>query len=393
MRIAVLIAMKDLRERMRDRSLLMFAILLPLGLAAIFNSILGGAAGGSETFRYAVVNADQGASATHFVDHVLRPVERAKVITLSSAASAEQASRMVDKGDVAAAIVIPRGFTAAVEGGDATSLQVIGNVDAPIAVEVARSLASSYATELRAVRLSVATTIAGSGGSDPAEARSLAARAAELGAPVSLKDVSASRRELDGKTYMAAGMAVFFLFFTVQFGVSSLLQERDSGTLPRLLAAPVSRVSVLAGKLLVSVLVGLISMAVLVVATSVLLGANWGNPVGVALLVVAGVLAATGVMSIVTSLARTFEQAGNWQAVLAVILGMLGGSFFPVAQVGGPIAALSVITPHHWFLRGLADLAGGDGVSVVLAPVTAMVVFAVVTVGISLFRLRRIVGV
>jgi ABC-2 type transport system permease protein len=79
-------------------------------------------------------------------------------------------------------------------------------------------------------------------------------------------------------------------------------------------------------------------VTVLVVATSLLLGASWGNPWGVGMLIVAGVLAATGITSVVASLARTAEQAGSWQAVVAVTLGMLGGAFFPIQQSGSFMA-------------------------------------------------------
>ena len=63
-------------------------------------------------------------------------------------------------------------------------------------------------------------------------------------------------------------MAVFFLFFTVQFGVTGLLEERNDGTLARLLAAPISRAAILFGKLLTSFALGVISMTVLVAATT-----------------------------------------------------------------------------------------------------------------------------
>ena len=57
-----------------------------------------------------------------------------------------------------------------------------------------------------------------------------------------VQDVSADdASELDAATFYAAGMAVFFLFFTVQFGVSSILDERRDGTLARMLVAPVRR--------------------------------------------------------------------------------------------------------------------------------------------------------
>ena len=62
-------------------------------------------------------------------------------------------------------------------------------------------------------------------------------------------------------------MAIFFLFFSVQFGVLSRLEERRDGTLGRILVSPVRPWSVLGGKLLTSLAIGIVSMAVLTVAT------------------------------------------------------------------------------------------------------------------------------
>jgi ABC-2 type transport system permease protein len=172
--------------------------------------------------------------------------------------------------------------------------------------------------------------------------------------------------------------------------VSSLIEERTEGTLPRLLAAPVSRASIVLGKLLTSVVLGVVSISVLVVGTSVLLGASWGNPVGVALLIVAGVLAATGITAVIASLARTAEQAGSWQAVVAVTLGMLGGAFFPIQQSGSFMATASLVTPHAWFIRGLGNLAGGD-VADVLPAVGALLLIAVLTGAVALRRIGWVV--
>jgi ABC-2 type transport system permease protein len=197
---------------------------------------------------------------------------------------------------------------------------------------------------------------------------------------------------LDVKTYFAAGMAVFFLLFTVQFGVSSIIEERSEGTLPRLLAAPVSRWSILVGKLLTSVVLGVTSLTVLIIGTTVLLGAAWGSPVAVALLVLAGVLAATGITSVVASLAKTSEQAGSWQAVVAVCLGLLGGAFFPIQQTGSLMATASLVTPHAWFMRGLGNLAGGGGVGEVLPAVAALLLMAALTGGFAFQRIGRVLA-
>jgi ABC-2 type transport system permease protein len=81
-----------------------------------------------------------------------------------------------------------------------------------------------------------------------------------------------------------------------------------------MLAAPIRRGAVLAGKLLTSLALGVISMGVLALTTHFLLDAHWGDPLGVAILIGAGVVAATAVMALVVTFARTPDQAGAWRA-------------------------------------------------------------------------------
>ena len=395
MRAAWLICLKDLRTRFRDRSALIIGILVPLGLAFIFSSIFGGISGNSKAISLGVANLDQGALARQFVGQVLGSVGRSGLIAIHQEATAAGARARVASGALDAVIIIPAGFSARVEADLPASMQVIGNVDAPISSEVARSIADGFAADLNRVRLSVATVLAG--GRNPgtltsAQTQALGARAAATDAPVAVQDVSATTKELDEKSFFAAGMAVFFLFFTVQFGVTSLLEERNDGTLARLLAAPIPRASILGGKLLTSFLLGVISMLVLVIATSLLFGASWGNPAGVAVLIVAAILAATGIMALIATLARSSEQASNWQSVVAVILGLLGGTFFPIAQSPGIFSRLTFVAPQAWFLRGLGDLRGGS-ISVVWEPALAMLAFAVVAGGIAVFRLAKMAEV
>ena len=392
MRAAWLICAKDLRSRLRDRSAILIGVVVPLGLAFIFNSIFSGVSGASDVISLGVVNADHGAVSQQFTGQVLPAVGRSGLIAIHPEPTVAQARALAAKGTLAAVIVIPAGFSARVQAGRPASMQVIGNVDAPISTEVARSITESFAADLNRIRLSVATVAAATTPLSPAQIQALAARAAAAAAPVAVNDVSAQTKELDQKSFFAAGMAVFFLFFTVQFGVTSLLEERNEGTLARLLAAPVSRASILGGKLLTSFLLGIISMAVLVVATTVLFGAAWGNPFGVAVLIVTAIMAATGIMALIATLARNAEQAANWQSVTAVILGLIGGTFFPVSQAPGILSRLTFVAPQAWFLRGLGDLRGA-GVPAVWTPALAMLAFAAVTGAVALFRLRRLAEV
>lgn len=390
MRAALLIAGKDLRQRLRDASAILMAIVLPFALAAVLGLTLGRATTVSQ-IPVAVADLDHGPVAQVFRQQALGPVQRHGVIRVASARTAAEARAMVDRGTVLAAIVIPPGFSRTVQAGGTADLQVISDVSQPVAASVAQSLATSFAQDLNSIRLSVATVLHAPG--KPVSAQvppGLTEQASRMSSPVSVDDISAARKELDAKTYVAAGMAVFFIFFTVQFGVASLLDERKEGTLARLLAAPVSRASILAGKVLTSFLLGIISMTVLILASSLFLGAHWGDPVGVVILVLAGVTAATAVTVLVATLAKTSEQAGTWQTIIALVLGMLGGSFFPVSQAGGFFAKVSLITPHAWFLRGLGDLAGGADPAAVLPAAGAILLFAAVVGGIGLLRLRKL---
>jgi ABC-2 type transport system permease protein len=391
MRATLLICAKDLRSRLRDRSAVLMGIVVPLGLAFVFNTIFGGLSGASNVISLGVVDADHGSVSQQFTGHVLPAVGRSGLISVHSEPSVTRARALAAKGTLAAVIVIPAGFSARVQAGQAASMQVIGNVDAPISTEIARSIAESYIADLNRIRLSVATVVH-SPGVPPGKIQALAAKAAAAAAPVAVSDVSAQTKELDQKSFFAAGMAVFFLFFTVQFGVTSLLEERNDGTLARLLAAPVSRASILGAKLLTSFLLGVISMTVLAVATTLLFHAHWGNPLGVAVLAVSATLAATGIMALIATLARNAEQAANWQSVVAVILGLIGGTFFPVSQAPGILSRLTFVAPQAWFLRGLGDLRGGS-LSAVWIPALAMLCFAAVTAAVAATRLRRLAEV
>jgi ABC-2 type transport system permease protein len=389
---ALRIALKDLRQRLRDRSAYLWGIVAPLGLAAIFSLLFSGiAASSSLDVKFVVSDQDGGTAARAFVNDVLLPLDAQGVFGVVEEASAVTARQMAADGDVDAAFVIPQGFSTAAQGGGASAVEVVANVDSPIAGQVARAVAGQFIGEINSVGTSLAAYFTLLGREpQPGEAEALVAAAMAEPAPLALEETTANSKELSSDTFYSAGMAIMFLFLTVQFGVLGLLEERQNGTMGRLLAAPISRRSIVAGKALTSFVLGIVSMAVLVVGTTLLLGASWGNWLGVAILVLAGVIAATGIMFVVAAVSRTPEQAGNVQSIIAFVLAMLGGSFFPIAQAGGFIAKLSLITPHAWFLRGLGDLAAGGGPGAAFPAAFYIALFGLVTGGLALFRVGKV---
>jgi ABC-2 type transport system permease protein len=376
MHAVLTIAAKDARQRLRDRSLILIAVVVPLTLAAIFGVTLHDAGGGRVHFEYAYADGDLGTVARLFRTRALGEAERRGIASVRSASSEREARRLADRGSVSAAFVLRRGFSSAVLSGRPAGVHVVGNIDRPVGTLVARSIAGIFTARVNASRIAAAVLPERRGAVPPTLIR--------------LEDATAKRKELDSDTFYSAGMAVFFLFFAAQSGIVSILDERRDGTLARLLVAPIPRPAVLAGKAVTTIAVGVASMATLAVATWLILGAHWGSPAAVALLILAGVIAATAVMTLVATLARNTEQANTWGSIVALVLGMLGGSFFPVARAGGIVEKLSLLTPHAWFLRGLEQSSSGDGVRGALVPAGAILAIAAVAGALALLRAGRL---
>lgn len=382
------ITAKDLRQRLRDRSVILLAFVVPIGLAVLFDLLFGGLAEGSlGDIELAVADLDGGPAGQAFTDAFLPEIvgfleEDGTTVAVTTVDSAEEVRAAVDDGSSDAGYVLPPGMSDAFAAAQPFEIEVVTHADRELVGDVAASFAGLFAQQAEgqlgarvlAERLQLT----------PEQAQQFAASAGTVQGRVTLDSSPTSARQLDTSTYLAAGMAVFFLFFTVQFGVLGYLEERRDGTLPRLLAAPIGRWTILAAKTLVSVIVGVVSVATLMLVSVPLLGAAWGDPLAVTLLVVAAVLAATSLVGGVATIARTAEQANVFQSILAIVLGMLGGTFFPLQGAPEWLQNLSLVAPHAWFLRGLSTLSDETaGIPDVLVPIGAMLSFGLVVIGLA----------
>ena len=118
---ALLIAVKDLRQRLRDRSAIVVAFVAPLGIAAIISLALGNTGRFHATF--AVADLDGGPLARAFVDDALGSAALKDVVTVRPVASADEARSLTAGGKVSAAFVIPAGFSETLGAGRPASIR------------------------------------------------------------------------------------------------------------------------------------------------------------------------------------------------------------------------------------------------------------------------------
>jgi ABC-2 type transport system permease protein len=188
-----------------------------------------------------------------------------------------------------------------------------------------------------------------------------------------------------------AGMLVFFVFFTGSNTAQSILKEHEEGTLARMFTTPVSMATILGGKFAAVFLTLIVQSIVLMAASSLVFGIDWGRLGAVALVVLGLVVAGSGFGVLLMSFLKTEQQAGPVSGGVLAVLGMLGGLFTSGLQ--SPPAALEkigVITPQNWALRGLNLALTGAAPQDVIIPMLVLLAFGIVffIIGVRLFGAR-----
>jgi ABC-2 type transport system permease protein len=195
--------------------------------------------------------------------------------------------------------------------------------------------------------------------------------------------------EFDLLSYFAPGMALMFLMYTVSYGGRSILSERTEGTLPRLLTSPTSMAQFLGGKVMGVFFTGIAQVGILIIATTMLFGVKWGDPLGIAVLILAAVFAATGWGMLITAFARTPGQVASIGSAVMLIFAILGGSFINLEQMPPFFHTISRITPNAWGMDGFITLALGGTLKNLGEPILALVVMGLVLFGISVVLFSR----
>ena len=377
------IALKDLRQRLRDRSAIVLGFIAPVAVAALISSAFGSA--GSFHANVAVVDLDRGPVATGFTSFVKGP-DLANLLTVKPVTSEADARAKVAKGDLSAAVVIPKGFSEAVTSGQSRPITVLASVDSSIAEQVARSLAESFTAQIEAVQLSVESAVRA--GAPVASVGTLAAQASAVRLPEQTVTQPAGTQALTGTSYYAPAMGIFFMFFAIGFGARGFFLERTGGTLERLTAAPIGPGTILAGKSLATFVYGVASLGTVAVVTSLVFGASWGPPLVVLALILAMALTMVGLTALVITVARTERQSEGFASMLTFGLVLLGGNFVFVGGAPQLVRTLALLTPNGWALRAFTDLAGGAAWTAAVVPLMAILAFALGT-GALAFLLRR----
>lgn len=407
-----LIGLKDVRLSFRDPLALVLMLLAPFLLTLGLGFVTGSFSGGSsalENMPVVIVNQDEGELGRVLVD-VFQSDVLADLLEPTLLTDPVEARRLVDTDETTAAVIIPPGYSESIAptgaqatAGEIVQIELYVNPSRPTGSGVIQTIVEEFSGRVEIGRIGSEVIINQllASGRLPLDPQAANAAAQELSARLATDEASESAVQIQ-KTravneasqfnvlaYMAPGMALMFLMFTVSYGGRSLLVERARGTLPRLLVSPTQIYQVLAGKVLGIFLTGVLQVMILVLASTLFFGLKWGDPLGVVVLILAAVFGATGWGILLTAVSRTPGQASNLGTALMLTFGILGGSFISLNNLPAWAQLVSKITPNAWGLDGFTTLALGGGLADLSSPLLGLLIMGFVLFGISVLIFNR----
>jgi len=135
----------------------------------------------------------------------------------------------------------------------------------------------------------------------------------------------------------------------------------------------------------------LVQMLLLVGFAIVALGVPWGRePLGLAILLVSGALAAAAIGTAMGTILRSEAQANNLSIMLGMVMGLLGGCWYPLELFPAAAQTAVRVLPTTWAMLGMTDLLlRGENWQGILPEAGALLGFAVVFFTLGIVRFRK----
>ena len=334
------VAVKEIRQILRDRRSLALVLVMPIVLTFLFGKAME--TGEMKQIPSVTLNLDRSPEsnviATAFSTHD-------EVWIQGDVQTREEAQELLAQGKVKAAIIIPNGFMKRIEAGEDAQIELLldgtDNNSAPIVEGVAQQVIRRYNAE-KAVR--------------GLWARGLRPdRGQKLIQPVFVQTEIRYNPGLRYLGYVMPGVIGLTLtLLTVMLMAVSITRERERGTLDQLMVTPIRRVELILGKLLPYFGLSLIN-----VLTILFVADRWFNvPVSERLTLLLVFCAVFVLTSLATGLLISAVSRSQFQAIQIAVfyilpVFMLSGAYAPIEAIPDTIRPISNLFPLMYFCRAV----------------------------------------
>lgn len=291
--------------------------------------------------------------------------------------SPDELRRLMDNGSVRAGIVIPPNYAESVSTGEKAEIAFLIDGSDP-------TLASTA--------LSAATLIG------QAKSSNLITRQMMFvgdGVNQSLVEVRTQvwyNPELVAANFMIPGLIGMILqFLTTMLTSTAIVREREYGTIEQLIVTPIKPWELVVGKIVPYVLIGFFdTIEVLVIGVLVFHISINGNLLLLLLLCALFLVTTLGIGILISTVAKTQQEAMLTTLMTVMPSIFLSGFFFPLAAMPVILQAISYLIPLRYFLiiaRGI--VLKGVGMESISFEVMLLAIYGVVIMSLAAFRFRK----
>jgi ABC-2 type transport system permease protein len=418
------IAWKDLLITLGDPAALILTIATPFALTLVMIFAFGNVNdSGISGIPVAIVNLDESDFGQNLVE-VFKSEDLADLVAPTEIDDPTAAKAAVDNDEFAAAVIIPANLGEGMmfaemstisdpdqpfsqsdlsdwgNTGEQAVIEIYGNPTRPTSVNVVRTIVDEFINRASAmisgIQVSVGQMLQ-SGRLSTADPKSAFIDVGEFAAQNQVRYIALQGSMAEGSVdaefdwfgYIAPSMALLFLMFTITNGGRSILTEREEGTLPRMLTTPSNAPQVLGGKVFGIYINGVSQLAVLFLASMLMLHINWG-PINVVVPTILFVVAAaTGWGMLIAAFAQTPAQASIMGTAITLVFAIGSGSFFPRQFLPEWLQKISLISPNAWGIEAFNSIRLGATVSELLPLWSGMLMMFAILFVISTFIFRR----
>ena len=368
MRALLRLAANDVRLTVRDRAAFFWILLLPIFLIWLFGSV--GGRGGTPKVALTVVDRDGGWLAQSFAKELDGPNVALAIVRGAdvSGEAAKKATRWIE---------LPAGFTDNALAGKQQLLKIATGENAQsdysraAEVVVIRAIARTLA---RVAEMKQSSGAMNAGVYDTLRARP----------PIVALEIASAGRGTAvprGVAQSVPGIMTFtVLMMTLIYGAVFLTIEKREGMLKRQLTLPISRTTILAGKVLGRVFVAMLQIAILVVAGRFLFRLDFGHSTAALFVLLIGyAFAVAGIATFLGAILANPEQASIFGWLASMVMAAMGGCWWPSEVMPEWLRTVAHVFPTTWAMDGLhALISFGRGFEAVVVPCAVLLGFGAV---------------
>ena len=363
------VARKEMRQIGRDRRTLLILLFVPAFFLLVYGYALNF---DIRHVRIAVQDNDRSTASRELISSF---VNSGYFDLYGEVANEAEITRVIDRNDARAVLVIPARFGSDVAAGHPTSVQVIVNGDN----------ANTATTVVGYVRGLLSAT--------SARYEVQARLASAQGALLNVEPRVFYNPELRSTLFLVPGLIAYIAMLTAVVSTAlSIVREKEVGTMEQVRMSPIGPVPYILGKTAPYFVISLVSAMSIVGAAMLLfdmpMRGSWVVLFGVVSLFLVGAL---GFGLLISSVAET-QQVAFQLALLTSFLPtlMLSGFIFPISSMPAFLQLITRIVPARYFLVALRGIVlKGVGPDVFWSDLVALAIFAVAILGLASLRLRR----